>query len=155
MPKRGFQINYPTLQTRWGYVITPGIPAQATIELCAPVVYTDVDGDGVLDTATITVTAAAMAAVGANILEVNLYPPTTYFLDACGEHTPEWRIRPFKICADAITGDVTITLNRCQLVLPHLWLNDDPLSLDDDANFLTCLDVMRDYTDTGTQAQIV
>jgi hypothetical protein len=155
MPKRGFQINYPTLQTRWGYVITPGIPAQATIELCAPIVYTDADGDGVLDTATVTVTAAAMAAVGANILEVNLYPPTTYFLDACGEHTPEWRIRPFKICADAITGDVTITLNRCQLVLPHLWLNDDPLSLDDDANFLTCLDVMRDYTDTGTQAQIV
>jgi hypothetical protein len=41
------------------------------------------------------------------------------------------------------------------LVIPTLWLNDDPLSLDDDSNFLTCVDVMRDYTDTSRQAQLV
>ena len=119
VPKRGYQFMLPTLQTQWGKVISPGIPAQATIQLCAPIVYTDEDGDGVDDTATITILAALMTAAGASISEVNLYPPTSYFTDVCGGYTPEWRIRPFKICADPITGNVIITLNRCQLVRPE------------------------------------
>ena len=155
VPKRGYQWALPTLQTQWGKVIMGGIHAQATIHLCEPIVYTDEDGDGVDDTATITVSAADMTAAGASLSELNLYPPTTYFLDECGGYTSDWRIRPFKICADAVTGEVTITLNRCQLVNPTLWLNDEPLSLDDDLNFLTCVDVMRDYTEQDVQAQIV
>jgi hypothetical protein len=95
-----------------------------------------------------------MLAAGATLAEVNIYPPTSYFTGECGDYNPEWRIRPIHKCLDA-GGNVIITLNRCQLVLPNLWLNDDPLSLDDDLNFLTCVDVMRDYTDIGTQAQLV
>ena len=154
VPKRGYQYTLPTLQTKWGYVISPGIPAQSMIELCAPIVYTDADGDGVDDTATITISAADMLAAGATLAEVNLYPPTSYFTGECGDYNPEWRIRPIHKCLDA-GGNVIITLSRCQLVLPNLWLNDDPLSLDDDLNFLTCVDVMRDYTDTSIQAQLV
>lgn len=154
-PKRGYQYVYPTLQTNWGKVISPGHAAQSTISLCAPIVYTDSDGDGILDTATITIAAALMTAAGASIAEVNLYPPTSYFSGLCGQYTPEWRIRPFAICENATTHIVTITLKRCQLVLPHLWLDDVPLALNDNANFLTCVDVMRDYTATDVQAQIV
>jgi hypothetical protein len=99
-PKRGYQFLLPTLQTNWGYVITPGIHAQAVIDACAPITYTDEDGDGVDDTATITITAAQMLAQSATIAEINLYPPTSYFIDVCGQYTEEWRIRPFKICAD-------------------------------------------------------
>lgn len=154
-PKRGYQFMLPTLQTQWGKVISPGIPAQATIQLCSPIVYTDEDGDGVDDTATVTIPAANMAAAGASISEVSLYPPTSYFTDVCGGYTADWRIRPFRICTDPSTGNVIITLNRCQLVRPNLWLDDAPLSLDDDSNFLACVDVMRDYTAQDVQAQIV
>ena len=46
----------------------------------------------------------------------------------------------------------SIVVNWCG---PNLWLDDKPLSQDDDTNFLTCVDVMRDYTAQDVQAQIV
>lgn len=133
-----------SISSRFGFVHEGGVRGTSAIETGASVVYDDPDGDGYKERATVTVVTALT-----NIEEVRVFYP--------GENAAEeWEIRPVNV---SISGGIaTITFNRSQCVLPEL-LNrfpsqNDPLDAvdgDDDANFLTTVDVYRVYNDTSQQ----
>lgn len=146
LPARGYQTSYPPIQLDWGYVIEGGQRALTVIDDNAPVVYTDEDGDGVDDTATITLTAAQMAAAGASAEEVAVYFDT--------ETDDTWMIRCLTVEEDAL-GNVIITGRRSQFADPDLWLVADDIDLCVDANFVTIVDVYRRWNYPLYQAQLI
>jgi len=145
-PARGAQWQYPPIKLNWGYIIEGGQRALTAIVADEAVVYSDEDGDGVLDTATITLTAAEMLAANAEPEEVAV------FFD--GETDDTWRIRCLDVTEDG-AGNVTITGWRSQFVDPDLWLVADEVDLSVNANFVATVDVYRRYNDTEDQCQVV
>lgn len=130
--------------TRWGFVQDTGVRATSLIEAGSAITYDDPYSTGYDQRATVSV-----ATTLTDIEEVHVFYP--------GEDTVEWEIRPVEV---SIAGGIaTITFKREQAVLPEL-LNrvpapGDPLEGvdgDDDANFLTTVDVYRVYTDPSQQA---
>ena len=155
-PKRGCQIATPPIQTAWGHVLAGGEEDTATmISAGVAIVYTDEDGDGSDDTATITVTAAEMTAAGASVGDVAIYYPDSYLGMPAYPVSERWRIRPLTIRTDSGTGDVVITGRRCQFVDPIGWAGNGLLDLTVDANFLTTVDVRRRYNNPTNSAQII
>lgn len=129
----------------YGYVIAGGKRAVAMIEIGAAVVYSDQNGDGFNETATVTV-----ATVLTDPDEICVFYP--------GESAdPRWEIRPVKVEISA--GVATITFGIQQAVLPDLLevltdLTDAAPTVDGDdvTNFLTTVDVYRVYNDPSQQA---
>lgn len=154
-PKQGTQISYPPINLSNGMVIAAGHEAFTAVATDRAVVYSDQDGDGVDDTATITILAAEMTAAAASYFELAVYPPSEYLDDTLYARDESWRIKPLTIHENPTTGVVTISGPRCMFVRPELWLTDDDILQDVDANFLSYVDIYRRYTDTSTQAQIV
>jgi len=146
-PARGAQTHYPPIDGKWGYIVEGGQRALTMIDEDAAIVYSDEDGDGVLDTATINITAAQMTAAGASRAEV-----AVFFTD---ETDDAWMIRDLFVEEDAATGDITIVGRRSQFVDPNLWEVDDDISLAVNANFVTVADVYRRYNDPTQPAQVV
>ena len=122
--------GYP-LWTRWGHVIEAGVRATVTIATGAAV-------DHAADPAVIG--PLAMAAGGGMI---RVYHPGT---------TVE--ITPSSI---TIVGtNLTITIPRCRMVLASLANNPEQgIGYANDANFEQTVDVIREYTDGGTNATLV
>lgn len=147
LPARGAQVRYPPIQADWGYIIAGGQRALTMIDEDAAIVYSDADGDGVLDTATINITAAQMTAAGASREEV-----AVFFAD---ETDDRWWIRYLTITEDAATGDITIVGRRSQFVDPDNWLVADDIDLSVNANFVAVADVYRRYNDLSQPAQVV
>lgn len=154
-PKHGTQISYPPIILSNGHIIESGIEAFTEVALDRAIVYSDRTGDGVLDTATITILAAEMTAASASYFELAVYPPSEYLDDTLYSRDESWRIKPLTIHENPTTGVVTISGPRCQFVRPELWLTDDDILQDNDANFLSYIDVYRRYTDTSQQGQVV
>lgn len=154
-PKHGVQISSPSIIMSNGHLIAAGIEAFTEVVLTRAVVYSDRSGDGADDTATITISAAEMAAAGASWFELAIYPPSEYLDFTLYARDESWRIKPLAIVLNPTTGDVTISGSRCQFVRAELWLTDNDIPQDVDANFLTYVDVYRRYTDSSQQAQIV
>jgi len=133
-----------SVQTRWGQYISGGIEAKTLIDADAAVVYTDQDGDGYFETATVTV-----ATTVTEPCEIAVYFPAESGAD-------EWEVRPLR--SVTITGGVaTIVMYRQQLVLPELWEAFNPTAVDgdDNANFLTEVDVYRHWNDPQQQVQLL
>lgn len=146
-PARGAQVAYPPIRATWGQIIEGGQRALTMIDEDAAIVYSDEDGDGVLDTATISITAAQMTAAGASREEV-----AVFFAD---ETEDSWWIPYVTITEDAVTGDITIVGRRSQFVDPDLWEVSDDIDLSVNANFVTVADVYRRYNDPSQPAQVV
>ena len=154
-PRNAVQTEYPIFTTDWGQVYQPGIKASTLVVDSAPCVYTDVDGDSVLDTVTITVVAAQMTAANATVREL-----AVYFED---ETDDAWEIRPLKIVENPGTGNVTITGPACRFLDPDLWFAASPSAIDLDptpappasGNFVLAADVRRIYNDQTIQGEIV
>ena len=138
---RGFPLH---VQTQWGHFISGGIQAKTLIEKDAAIVYTDVDGDGYDETATIT-----SATTLTDPEEIAVYFPDQNGAD-------EWEIRPFRSIT-FIGENVVIVLWRHQLVNPALWEALDPQAVDgdDDGNFVDTVDVYRKWNDPSQQVQLV
>lgn len=129
------------MQTRWGYVHSGGIEAKTLITAGASVVYTDADGDGYFETATVTVATSVTDSD-----EIALYYPGQSAADA-------YEIRP--ITASITGGVATITCRREQLVLLSLIEGFLPLTVEgtDNTLFLTTADVYRHWTDPSSMVQ--
>ncbi len=156
LPARGWQVRTPSYKLRWGQFIAAGREdIDTAIVIGAPVVYSDSDGDGVLDRATVTITAAQLAAAGANWQEVAVYYPAVYLDWSLWPRDESWRIKPWRIVRNPATGNLTLTGQRCQLVRPDLWEDDAPIDQSDATAFLTNVDIYRRYLDTSQQAQHV
>lgn len=104
-------------------------------------VFTDPDGDGLSELATITLPTTLT-----DVCELNLY-----FVGENGAQ--EWEIRPTltKVIAG---GSVTITVESWKLIDPDLWeqfpnADGEPNSIDisTTANFVTSVDIYREFTD--------
>ena len=141
---RGFP---QAVKANWGHVLSGGVRAQTLLEAGAAVVYTDGDGDGYDETATVTATVPA----GTLPCEVRPFYP--------GESNQQYEIRPAAVSVAGVTA--TIVFRREQAVLKALIeremipTSDSQLRAVDgmvDANFLDEVDVYRVFNDPQTQA---
>lgn len=117
------------------YIIQGGREAWSLVDDDVEVVYSDRDGDGYYERATITV---ATSVEDANELEV-YYPGTT--------HDPGWEIRPIRVTLGS--GVATITFERHLAVLPERQEELGAIGVDGlvNGNFLPVVDVWRHYND--------
>lgn len=145
---RGVPWQLQQFKTRWGYLQALGSRATTLIEASAPVVYSDTDGDGVNDTATITI---ASTTVSADEIQV-------FFRVADGAPSAAaecWQIQPLRVTK---SGNVaTITGHRALFVKPTAVWNIPYQSNGQRyagstttvADFVTAVDVYRVYTDSA------
>lgn len=136
--------SYKSVQTSFGYVSEMGRRATTLIGtptvLAGTLAYSDEDLDGFYETATIQI-----ATTVTNTKEIHIY-----FAGTLAD--PDWEIRPLnKVTISA--GTLTIKLSSLFLIDPDL-LSDYPsengfvaLDVSTIANFVTSLDVYREYCD--------
>ena len=132
-----------TVDATWGKIISPGQRAVSTISLGATVTYSDADGDGWKELATITTST-----VLDDVDEIKIYT-------AGKSGAPDWEIRPVK--TKTISGStLTITADSWLFINPLLWeaypTSNDFGAVDIEAttNFVTTVDVYHEYADTSS-----
>lgn len=136
-----------TIEADHGYFIEGGHRAVSLIEANASITYTDPDGDGLKELATITVNLPVPVPINDEICV--FYPGKG--------GAPEWEIRPVAI--SSVSGVATITFNRWQTATeeanetpPNADTGDDSyIDGEDDTLFLTAVDVYRVYNDPSSQ----
>jgi hypothetical protein len=131
----------PSVKTDYGYLTAIGALTKSVVSAGAAVVYSDVDGDGYQEVATITV---ATTVTDPNQICI-YYPGRTDDYD---------EIRPIKVTIAA--GVATITCRRELLYLDDLVEILNPRAFDglDAANFLATVDVYRKYIDYSDQGYL-
>jgi hypothetical protein len=142
------------IQTDYGKIISPGQRATSAVKTGATVAYTDEDGDGFYETATVTA-----ATTLTNVNEV-------YAFTAGKSGAVTWEIVPARTKAIS-GGTLTMTFWSWQMIDPDLWeIFPTPASLDGqitiNLNELTgegpytkvvsTVDIYRVYTDTTIKA---
>lgn len=134
---------WPTVHLNSGYFIGGGIQQRAGLGHW-PIVYTDSDGDGYYETATVD------AVVGTITLpdEIAIFHPGHNGDDA-------WEIKPSSVTIS--DGAATIVFRREQAVREVLWesMGAGSLNGSTDSNFLQEVDVYRRYHDTSLMAQFL
>lgn len=144
-----------TFKARHGHIISGGIESKVVIEAGAGVVYTDDDGDGYPETATITATIPASVAI-TNPDEVAVYFPGESAHD-------DWELRPLnnpftrRRSVTIVGSTITIVMQRELLVDPDLWNALDPGAVDgdNDANFVATVDVYWHRNDPQQQVTLM
>lgn len=121
-------------------VLYGGREAWSVISAGVAIVYSDPDGDGYSEKATVTVATSIT-----NLDEFAVYYPGT-------THDPAWEIRPITVSVSG--GVATITFKRHQAVLSNLLEELNARAVDGlvGANFLTTVDVYRHYNDPSAMA---
>lgn len=133
-----------TIEAEWGKIISPGKRAVSTIEAGATVAYSDPDGDGWAELATITVAT-----------DVTDKREIKVFTAGLGG-VAEWEIRPLRNVVLS-GGNAVITVDAWLLLDPDLWEKHPStdgfaaINITVAANFVDTVDVSRVYNDT-TQA---
>jgi hypothetical protein len=144
--------DWKTFGTRWHKVIQGGVFNRTAIATIAgaDLVASDLDGDGIKETFTATITNATIGTL------TDPYEVALYFAsgDRHGEPLDEtWRIRPIRV---SIAGNVaTITGHRTILVKPTPQYGVTVAELDAtvDTNYVTSVECYRVFTDdTATAA---
>jgi hypothetical protein len=129
-----------SVHLRYGKFINPGARTLALIDT-PTVVYSDEDSDGYSETATIT---AATTLTDVNEIKI-------FFATMSG--ALEWEIRPVQSKSIA-GGNVTIVVDSWQLIDPELYealptsAGNIAIDVSTTANFVTTVDVYREYIDT-------
>ena len=136
------------IKAKYGKVVEPGQRAVVAVDTTVTPAYTDEDGDGFSETATVTATTTL-----SDECEIKVY-----FEGHNGD--PEWEIRPARTKAIA-GGTFTATFYAWQFIDPDLWeafptaANDGtaPVNLDAGASYVTNVEIYREYNDpTATSA---
>lgn len=138
------------------YVDAIGTRGTSVISAGASVVYSDVDGDGVDDTATITVSTSVTDAT-----EVQVFFKAADSLAPAADE--RWQIEPLTVSISG--GTATITGHRALFVKPSVWRNPtrspnynnaskNAASTTNAADFVTTVDVYRVYPDTTNAVTI-
>lgn len=131
---------YRALWLKQGYLISGGQEAK-TFVANVPIIYTDNDGDGYKETATITAGGFDPTAVASEV--------AVYYPGQSGDDT--WEIRPIQTTINA--GVATVICRREQLVLPNMLFGLAVTAVDGltDSNFLTNVDVYRHWLNPSSQ----
>lgn len=132
---------HKTIETNWSKVISPGQRAVSAIATGATVTYSDADGDGWKELATIT-TSTVLDSTS----EIKVY-----FAGKSG--APEWEIRPVR--SKSISGvTLTIAIDSWKLIDPDLWeayptsADFEPINIEGTTNFVATVDIYHEYADT-------
>lgn len=132
------------VKTRLGKILSSGARAVHLIDDITSVSYSDVDGDTWRETATITVTETD---------DTDLNEIKVYF--AGKEADPTWEIRPIRSITRSGTT-VTIKADSWLFINPvlqdrHPQSNErpDPIDISGITNFVSTVDVYREYVDTA------
>lgn len=135
------------LRARRFRVLYGGQEAWTLVQAAAAVVYTDQDGDGYAELATVQVNTTVVSPD-----EICLYYPVTGPVD--GPHSPSWEIRPIRVSVNTTLQTATITFDRHQAVQATLIEALDAGGVDGmvDANFLATVDVYRHWNDPSKMA---
>lgn len=143
---RGFASVVPT---DWGHIISGGIRQQVSVEAGVAITYSDEDGDGYEERATITVATTLPAC------ELHVYLPGQ-------SGAAEYEIRPIAVTDNGAT--VTIRFRREQALKPSVIDDEEPPADDShlrgidgsvDGNFETTVDVYREYNDPIQQVHLL
>lgn len=132
-----------SVRANWGYFIAGGVEAKELLDAGAAIIYTDVDGDGYKERATVQVTGT----VGSKDEVCIFYPGH--------DGDDGWEIRPIEVVVTGTTIDIVF---RRELVIAEHFYDMFDVSEDssadalDDADFLETIDVYRRYNDPQTQA---
>lgn len=123
-----------------GYVVEGGVEAWSLIAAGAGITYSDEDGDGYDETASVSV---ATTVTDPN--RISVYYPST-------NHDPGWEIRPLYVSIG--DGVAQIRFDRHLAVVQTLVesLDAEGVLGTNDANFLTTVDVYAHYTDSSAMA---
>lgn len=143
--------RFASVRAKWGQFIRGGIEARVAFELLSSVAYTDTDGDGYAETATVTLHSAAIT----DLCELRIFYPGQ-------SGNPVWEIRPTAI-TDLGGGDVAIQFASAQAVLPELFsvypisasIKPEPVDGMNTDNFLRTVDVYRVYNDPSQMATLM
>ncbi len=143
----GYSVEPKSVQLPWHHVISGGMFNRTLISTIAgaDLAASDLDGDGVKETFTATITDAAIGAI-TDINELALYFADG---DRHGEDVSEvWRVRPVKVSISGNTA--TFTGHRTLLVNPALEFSVSPEDLNaaTDTNYVTSLLCYRAFTNT-------
>ncbi len=132
-----------TVRAKWGYIISGGTEVWTPIQVNADIVYSDIDGDGYKETATVTVNTVVL-----DKNEIAVFYPEK-------EGDLGWEIKPIEVSITA--GVATITFSRHLAVESELTEAYYPEGVDgmDDDNFLEVVDIYRHYNDPQTQASFL
>lgn len=150
---RPWQLQH--LRTHYGYVQAFGQRGVELIAANASVVYSDSDGDGVDDLATITVNTPV------DEEDIQVFFRTADGAPASGHEL--WQIEPITVTSAG--GTVTITGHRALFVKPATIWNVPYVDANrrtrnaghtsDASDFVTEVDVYRVYNDTSTQVEVI
>lgn len=125
----------------YDYLISPGVRAVELIKSAAAIAYSDADGDGFNELATITAPTTLTAVTGIK----------AYVSGKSG--AIDWELRPIRSKAIS-AGTLTIQMDAVYLTNPDLQSlpptsdGEEALDLLDATNYLTTLDIYREYSDT-------
>lgn len=136
--------QWTTVKADNGYVIYGGREAFSLIDSSVPVVYTDSDGDGYAETATIVFTTTVTEEQELAVFYPNMGSDVS------------WEIRPLTNIS-IVSGTATVTFKREQAVIASLLESISPIAVDgiDDANFLTDVAVYRRYNDPSQMVRFL
>jgi hypothetical protein len=148
-----------TLRLTWKHLVAFGSRGTTAIQAGAAVVYSDANGDGINDTATITVAAGSLT----DTTEIQAF--FTVSDGAPGAADERYEIEPLTVTLSG--GNFILTGHRALFVEPNtIW--DQPYDVDSGnyvakntadtqtaADFVTTVDVYRVSTDTTNAVQIV
>lgn len=131
------------ISAKYGKVIAAGRRATTIVDADAAIVYSDPDGDGFEELATITATTSLT-----DSCEIKVYV-------AGKSADPTWEIRPLK--TKTISGTtLTITLDSWLLLDPTLWeayptdQDAENIDIEDNESYLTTVDIYREYVSTSS-----
>lgn len=134
-----------TVTANWGYMISGGRQAKTLISASEAITYTDVDGDGYKEKASLS-----LATVAQDPNEIAIFYPSK-------DGEDEWEIRPTQVSIAA--GTATIVFRREQAVIADKLDTYDIEGAEAigtvDADFLTEVDVYRRYNDPQSQASFL
>lgn len=130
------------VQTKWGEVLSGGVKATETLESGASIVYEDDDEDGYAETATITVSVSELY----DKCEIHVYRP---------DSDNGMEVRPINV--SPAEDQIVIKTRREYLVRAAKYesLSAQEIAYDNDENFLSEVDVVREYLDPSTQATLL
>lgn len=143
--------QYQTVRTKWGLIQACGIETKTPLALSTGITYSDTDGDGYFETATLSVPVGSIT----DPREIALYYP--------GKNADEaYEVRPINVTINFTTQMATITCKRAQLVVESLMTSFQPQAVQGlipvppalDTSFLQIADVYRHWTDPSNQVTL-
>jgi hypothetical protein len=156
--------NPMRFKTRWKWVNSLGARAVSLIASNASVTYSDQDGDGTNETATITVSTSVTDPNEIHVFyRVGDRADNRVIFDSADPTDERWRIEPLRVSVSG--GVATLTGHRSLFVSPALWAlpyrepnyNASSKRAGDTSNtgdFVTQVDVYRVYADSGQAVRL-